>query len=83
MKLKEWNEVLDYVDELEEELNNNGYNMKFKPYSMYDGRQGINLMLFDNHGNVFKNYYSGVHDSIEEYKRFINYYKHKLLSEVE
>lgn len=81
MKLKEWNEVLDYAEALEEQLNNDGYNIRFKPYQMYNGRQGINIILLDNRGNVFKSYYSGIHDTLKEYKDVINYYVEKLKEE--
>ena len=64
LKLREWNEVLDYADQIEEELISNGYNVKLHEYSMYDGRKGIYLTLYDNHNKVHQQYASGVHDSV-------------------
>ena len=48
---------------------------------MYDGRKGIYLTLYDNHNKVHQQYASGVHDSVKEYKRYIDYYKRKLMEE--
>lgn len=81
LKLREWNEVLAYADEVEIELKEAGLNAKAEEYLMYDGRQGINLIIYDNRGNVFAKYSSGIHDTVEEYKRYINYYKNKILNE--
>ena len=67
LKLREWNEVLDYADQIEEELISNGYNVKLHEYSMYDGRKGIYLTLYDNHNKVHQQYASGVHNSVKEY----------------
>ena len=81
LKLREWNEVLAYADEAEIKLKESGLNAKAEEYLMYDGRQGINLVVYDNHGNVFKKYSSGIHKTATEYKRHIDYYKNKILEE--
>ena len=64
LKLGEWNEVLDYADQIEKELTSKGYNVRLHEYSMYDGRKGIYLTLYDNHNKVHQQYASGVHNSI-------------------
>lgn len=79
MKLREWNEVLAYADQIEEELTSDGYNVKLYEYSIYNGDKGIYLTLYDNHNRVFQQYASGIHDTVEEYKKYIDYYKKKLM----
>lgn len=81
LKLREWNEVLDYADQIEKELTSKGYNIRLHEYSMYDGRKGIYLTLYDNHNKVHQQYASGVHNSVKEYKRYIDYYKRKFIEE--
>lgn len=81
LKLREWNKVLDYADQIEKELTSEGYNIKLHEYSMYNGERGIYLTVYDNHNEVYQQYASGVHDSVAEYKRYIDYYKEKLIEE--
>ena len=81
LKLREWNEVLDYADQIEEELTSEGYNVRLHEYSMYNGEHGIYLTLYDNHNKVHQQYASGVHNNVKEYKRYIDYYKRKLIEE--
>ena len=52
LKLREWNEVLDYADQIEEELTSDGYNVRLHEYSIYNGDKGIYLTLYDNHNKV-------------------------------
>ena len=82
LKLREWNNILDYADQIEKELVSNGYNIKLDEYSMYDGERGIDFISYDNHNTVYKKYSTGVHDSVEEYKRSIDYCKNKLIDEL-
>lgn len=79
LKLREWNEVLDYADQIEEELTSDGYNVKLREYTVYDGNKGIFLILYDNHNQIFEQYSSGVHDTVNGYKKYIDYYKKKLM----
>ena len=81
LKLREWNDVLDYADKIEEELISDGYNINLDEYSMYDGERGIDFISYDNHNTAYKKYSTGVHDSVEEYKRSINYCKNRLIDE--
>ena len=82
LKLKEWNEILDYADQIEKELVSHGYNVKLDEYTMYDGKRGIDFILYDNHNIAYKKYSTGVHDSVEKYKKHIDYYKGRLIYEL-
>ena len=82
LKLREWNEILDYADQIEKELVSNGYNIKLDEYTMYDGKRGIDFILYDNHNEAYKQYSTGVHDSVEEYKKYIDYCKTRLIYEL-
>ena len=57
--LKEWNALLAKAQSLCDELKERGVNVKFKPYTMYDGRKGIAFLVGDETGAVFMDYYSG------------------------
>ena len=41
MKLKDWNESISYGNGICNELKDEGYNVKLKSYTMYDGRKGL------------------------------------------
>ena len=81
LKLKGWNEVLDYANEVCRELCDNGYDVKVKQYSMYDGRKGIFLIVCDRDGKEFKRYASGIHDTTEMFKRYIDMNKNRIMVE--
>ena len=81
LKLREWNEVLEYADKAAQELRDSGLKTITKTYNLYNGQKGIDLIIYDNGGNVFKSYSSGIHDSVKEYKKYIDYYKEKLMEE--
>lgn len=81
LKLREWNEVLEYADKVAQELRDSGLKAITKTYNLYNGQKGIDLIIYDNGGNAFKSYLSGIHDSVKEYKKYIDYYKEKLIEE--
>ena len=81
LRLKEWNEVLDYVEKAKEELVNKGINVKVKPYLMYNNEKGVYFVIYDKNGKGFARYASGVHDTVENYKKYINYYKEFIIEE--
>lgn len=60
VKLSEWNELVRYGNELCGSLKENGYDVRLKPYTMYDGRKGLSMQVFDTFGEFYKEYYSGV-----------------------
>ena len=72
---------MECADRIEEELTSDGYNVKLHEYSIYNGDKGIYLTLYDNHNKVHQQYASGIHDTVKEYKRYIDYYKRKLMEE--
>ncbi len=76
MKLSEWNEILSYAKELCSKAN---ADLRPIVYTMYDGRKGINLTLFDDEGSIFKAMASGVYDTVGEYKRAL-YAQYGLIS---
>lgn len=43
-------------------------------YSMYDGRKGIYLALYDSEGKLYDRIASGVHDTVDEYKKHLILY---------
>lgn len=71
LKLKEWNEACDYAKVVCEDLRLK-YNVRLKPYSMYDGRKGIKLQVFDNMDNFFIEYMTGIHTNINDMKKAID-----------
>ena len=81
LKLKEWNEVLDYANEVCIELCDNGYDVKAKQYSMYDGMKGVYLIVHDRDGKEFQRYASGIHDTVEMFKRYIDINKRRIMTE--
>jgi hypothetical protein len=81
LRLKEWNEVLDYAEKAKEELVNKGINVKVKPYLMYNNEKGVYFVIYDKNGKEFARYASGVHDTVEKYKKYINYYKEFIIEE--
>lgn len=60
IKLNEWNKLIEYGNELCNSLKEKGYDVRLKPYTMYDGRKGLTMQVFDAFGKFFKEYYSGV-----------------------
>ena len=69
MKLSEWNEIISYAKEL---CQKRASNIKPITYSMYDGRKGIYLALYDCEGKVYDRVASGVHDTVDEYKKALD-----------
>lgn len=67
MTLFDWNKVLAHADRCVENLRASGYDAKAKSYTMYDGKQGIYLQLFDAHGSFFTEYASGIHNTVFDY----------------
>lgn len=60
IKLNEWNELIKYGNELCNNLKEKGYDVRLRPYTMYDGRKGLTMQVFDMLGNFFTEYYSGI-----------------------
>lgn len=69
LKLRDWERVQSlahiYAEELKVTYN---IDVRVKPYTMYDGRKGIALQLFDKYGKFFKEYCSGIFEDINGYK---------------
>lgn len=68
LKISEWNSVVEHGNKVCEELKGYGYNTKLKPYTMYDGRQGLFIQVFDGFGQFYTEYASGIWNSVEEFK---------------
>ena len=62
IKLNEWNELVKYGEHLCDVLKEKGYDVRLKPYAVYDGRKGLSMQVFDGHGNYFTTYYSGINN---------------------
>ena len=69
MKLSEWNEIISYAKELCQKRTSN---IRPITYSMYDGRKGIYLALYDSEGKLYDRIASGVHDTVDEYKKALD-----------
>ena len=80
LSLKEWEQVQDFAMVCCAELEfKYGLNVKTKVYRMFNGEMGISLQLFDKYNNFFKEYLSGIHGTVMEYKKAIeqNYFRIK------
>lgn len=71
MKLTEWTNLVDYGNALCATLKEKGYDVRLKPYTMYDGRRGLTMQVFDLNGDLFNEYYSGI-DTPETMKRMMD-----------
>ena len=60
MKLTEWTNLIDYGNALCVTLKEKGYDVRLKPYTMYDGRKGLVMQVFDSDGDLFNEYRSGI-----------------------
>jgi hypothetical protein len=69
MKVSEWNEVVDYAKELCQKCVGD---LRPITYLMYDGRKGIYLALYDSEGKLYNQAASGVHDTVDEYKKSLD-----------
>lgn len=69
MKLSEWNEIISYAKELCQKRTSN---IRPITYSMYDGRKGIYLALYDSEGKLYDRIARGAHDTVDEYKKALD-----------
>lgn len=60
VKLDEWNKLIEYGNKLCNELKTKGYDVRIKSYTVYDGRKGLAMQIFDINGKFFAEYVSGV-----------------------
>lgn len=81
LRLKEWNEVLDYAEKAKEDLVSKGINVKVEPYLIYNNEKGVYFVICDKNGKEFDRCASGVHNTVEKYKKYINYYKKLIIEE--
>ena len=81
LRLKEWNDILAYAENACTELEEIGYNVKAQQYSMYDGRKGIYLIVYDDQNKVFEKYASGIHDTVKAFKSYIDMNKRRIIAE--
>jgi hypothetical protein len=82
LKLKEWNEACDYAKETCKKLKAEGYEVRFRPYSMHDGRRGAKLQVFDNMDNFFTEYMTGIHTNLDDIKKSIDKLESRIIKEV-
>ena len=59
--LNEWNDLIEYGNEICDTLNKKGYNVKLNIYKMYDGRKGLSLDVFDKSGKFYRDYCTGIY----------------------
>ena len=66
MRLTDWNASLAHAAELVDKLNQNGCNARAISYSMYDGRKGIAIQLFDRENNFSTEFKTGIFSTYEK-----------------
>ena len=71
LKLTEWNSVMHYAQKKCSEITD--CDMRIRPYTMYDGRKGIYVQIFDDFGKFYRQFPSGIWDSAEEYMKAIDH----------
>lgn len=71
MKLTEWTNLINYGNSLCATLKEKGYDVRLKPYTVYDGRKGLSMQIFDSNGDLFTEYRSGI-DTPEIMKRIMD-----------
>lgn len=69
MRVSEWNEIISYAKDLCQKC---ASNIRPITYSVYDGRKGIYLALYDSEGKLYDRVASGTHDTVAEYKKALN-----------
>lgn len=60
MKLSDWNKLMEHGKKLCADLKEKGYDVRLRPYTMYDGRKGLYMQVFDSNGKFYKEYASGI-----------------------
>lgn len=80
IKLNEWDKLIEYGNELCNDLKNKGYDVRLRPYTMYDGRKGLYMQVFDSLGNFFTEYASGA-DTFDNMKKNLLNNKNRILAE--
>lgn len=69
MSIADWNKTIEYANNLCNELNEHGRNVRIRPYTMYDGRKGLYMQLFDCFNNFYNEYATGIWNTFDEMKR--------------
>lgn len=60
LRLSDWNKCMRYAQEKCIAETDIGCVLRAKPYTMYDGRKGIAIQLFDERGEFYTEAYSGI-----------------------
>lgn len=64
LKLSDWNNCIRYAMEKCTDIDKEtGCDVRVKSYTMYDGRKGIKLQLFDEFGKFYGERCSGIWDN--------------------
>lgn len=80
MRLTDWNASLAHAAELVDKLNQNGCNTRAISYSMYDGRKGIAIQLFDRENNFSTEFKTGIFSTFGDMKNALNACYHRAMS---
>lgn len=81
MKLSEWNEILRYARECAETLRTSGFCTDIRTYTCYDNSKIVYLQLFDIEGKFYKEYSSGTHKTVLEYKTSLYHLVNRIKTE--
>ena len=79
MKLAEWNETLKYAKEKASALDES---IIVSSYKMYEGKMGISFRVFDCFGTLFKEFYTGINKTKEEFISAIDRQIERIKTEV-
>lgn len=80
MKLSDWNNLMEHGKKLCADLKEKGYDVRLRPYTMYDGRKGLYMQVFDSNGKFYKEYASGI-DSFSIMKLIMEANARKIVNE--
>ena len=68
MGYSDWMKSIMYVERrCKQESKRTGRDIRYKEYTMYDGRKGVYIQLICN-GNVFNEWASGIHSNYMDFK---------------
>jgi len=72
MRYKDWNKACAYANKVSKEISHESMTVRSSIYYMYDGRKGIHLQVYDEFGNFYVQFATGICGSLEEIKRSID-----------
>jgi hypothetical protein len=81
MKLSEWDKSVQYGNKICTELKEKGYNVSLSPYTMYDGKKGLYIYVYDVLGEVYKFYATGICETFEKMQIALQTQRNRIIQE--